>query len=318
MYLEITTTVGCRNNCQFCPQQLFTSTYHRSSNENLMTWPLFKNCLDKVPSSVNIGFGGLSEPFQNPLCLRMILYAHQKSHHIRIYTTLAGVTLNDISKLINRLSFKSDSGNFMYIHLPSTGNSEHILTSPLYPSVLKFLIKQNLANVTFHYHGPAPKSFVRKILHNYPIQHIPIHSRAGLNPQFIANQSQKKKGIISCPMAFDNSNILLPNGDVIVCCQDFGLQHILGNLLYNSYGSLQKSQELTRIKNGLLDDHSNILCRYCDWSINFNAKAILCNRPFSLRRLPLIFKVFYYNKLHFFYRLLKNQNSTPENPYLKW
>jgi hypothetical protein len=30
-------------------------------------------------------------------------------------------------------------------------------------------------------------------------------------------------------------NVLLPNGDISLCCMDYGLQHILGNLFESSY-----------------------------------------------------------------------------------
>ena len=73
--------------------------------------------------------------------------------------------------------------------------------------------------------------------------------------------SGKIKGKIKCHRK--RSNILLPNADVALCCNDYGLQHIIGNLLNQSYDSLFHSNEFRRVKAGMQDNASEILCRYC-------------------------------------------------------
>ena len=58
-------------------------------------------------------------------------------------------------------------------------------------------------------------------------------------------------------------NVLLPNGNVTLCCMDYGLKHILGNLVTDSYESLFTGEEYKRIQAGLLDGDLDILCRTC-------------------------------------------------------
>ena len=58
-------------------------------------------------------------------------------------------------------------------------------------------------------------------------------------------------------------NILLPNGDVVLCCNDYSQKHILGNLFSSDYESLFKSDEYIKVLKGLKDDSLDILCRYC-------------------------------------------------------
>ena len=41
-----------------------------------------------------------------------------------------------------------------------------------------------------------------------------------------------------------NHNVLLPNGDVVLCCMDFGMQHVLGNLKRQSYEEILKLYSL--------------------------------------------------------------------------
>jgi hypothetical protein len=65
-----------------------------------------------------------------------------------------------------------------------------------------------------------------------------------------------------CPRFY--RNILLPNGDVALCCCDWGLKHVLGNLFVSDYDDLIKSQEFLRLLKGLEDSSLDILCRYCE------------------------------------------------------
>ncbi|MGR3318544.1 MAG: SPASM domain-containing protein [Candidatus Anammoxibacter sp.] len=58
-------------------------------------------------------------------------------------------------------------------------------------------------------------------------------------------------------------NILLPNGDVVLCCMDFDQKYILGNLLRDDYRSLYESDIYKKVLEGVVDSSSNILCRYC-------------------------------------------------------
>jgi len=58
----------------------------------------------------------------------------------------------------------------------------------------------------------------------------------------------------------------LPNGDVVLCCMDWNLKHILGNLLKTNYRSLFKSKEFKNILKELKENSSNILCRTCEWA----------------------------------------------------
>jgi hypothetical protein len=58
-------------------------------------------------------------------------------------------------------------------------------------------------------------------------------------------------------------NILMPNGDVVLCCMDYGLKHVLGNLLSQSYESLFDGAEYRGVVAGLACSSGNILCATC-------------------------------------------------------
>ena len=73
-HMEINTMIGCRVDCDFCPQTLLMNEYSSQANvENLsygnqvlMSFENFKTCLDKIPKKMEVSFGGFSEPFLNP------------------------------------------------------------------------------------------------------------------------------------------------------------------------------------------------------------------------------------------------------------
>src|SRR5947209_7609624 len=96
--MEITTRIGCRQACTSCPQSSHTKGWSRlieaarqsrpsKSFDRMMSLATFKTCLDKIPRDVQIFFAGSVEPYLNPDCTAMILYAHEKGYQMRLYTT---------------------------------------------------------------------------------------------------------------------------------------------------------------------------------------------------------------------------------------
>lgn len=67
---------------------------------------------------------------------------------------------------------------------------------------------------------------------------------------------QKRREIIKgCARGNNfNCNVMLPNGDVYLCCSDWGLQHKLGNLLETNFDDLKREKEYE-------------LCHYCTYAL---------------------------------------------------
>ena len=72
--LEITTQIGCKNNCNYCPQETLVKAYKARSDVFEMSFDIFKKCLDKIPKTVRIDFSGMAEPWLNADCTKMVLY----------------------------------------------------------------------------------------------------------------------------------------------------------------------------------------------------------------------------------------------------
>jgi radical SAM protein with 4Fe4S-binding SPASM domain len=79
--------------------------------------------------------------------------------------------------------------------------------------------------------------------------------------------SKRKNGKLTCTAApLLNHNVLLPNGDIVLCCMDYSIEHKIGNLLEQSYESLFESDEIKEIFNKLSNDDNtdSLLCRNCE------------------------------------------------------
>jgi len=263
--IQVTTVIGCRNKCSYCPQDAIISSYAKRSRECVMNMDVFKKCADKIPADVPIHFSGFSEPWQNPACADMIAYACKTEHIVDVYTTLAGMMPRDAQRLLS-LNIRR-----LFVHLPSDSGHEQINIDGDYISSLKiirnsgFPVKYNLHLSEVH---PKIKPIVKTAFY------MELNTRAG-NAQYNSKRSVRRKlgklecAIDSCLMNY----VLLPNGEVALCCMDFGLKHVIGSLLDSDYRSLFAGKEFKRVSEGMAEADSDILCRRC----NFAYKKPLVN-----------------------------------------
>ena len=62
------------------------------------------------------------------------------------------------------------------------------------------------------------------------------------------------------------SNVVLPNGQVTLCCMDYSLKHVLGNLLHQSYDEILESTEMQKVKrlSNTIGFTEDLLCKSCN------------------------------------------------------
>jgi radical SAM protein with 4Fe4S-binding SPASM domain len=121
----------------------------------------------------------------------------------------------------------------------------------------KYESQVNITENSFHIGRPSEK--IQRAT-NWGIS-LPVCSRANTVDSQIIDPFPYKKGKIRC----DNHEAgeVLPNGDVVLCCMDYGLKHKLGNLLVNSYEDILNSEEFKKVKLSMDDDNIESICRYC-------------------------------------------------------
>lgn len=255
--MEITTVIGCRMRCSYCPQEKLIKNYVARSSDTMMSMDVFSACLMKIPKDVRIDFSGLAEPWLNPSCTDMLIHAHEQNYKIAVYTTCVGMKIADIEKI------KSIPFEKFVIHLPDREAHAKLEISDEYLAVLEEIAKSEIKNLSFMTMGDLPSEVEKKINKYVPPSFF--HSRAGNIIDKPVVYTKKLSGKIHChkcgPLL--RQNVLLPNGDVVLCCMDYGLQHVVGNLLHTDYDSLLRGREYPLLEKGLADDSISILGREC-------------------------------------------------------
>lgn len=255
--MEISTVVGCRMNCGYCPQKLHVKKYSLTNTVFAMSMETFETCLSKIPLDVEIIFAGMAEPWLNPNCTDMLLLAHSRGYKIGVYTTTVGMMFDDIDK-IKRLPFIH-----FCLHLPDDAGVMRVKVDESYLNVLRHAmqIKHNfmcIGNV---------HPLVKEVTGEVEDSSNALISRAGNLKTLAAVYKTGKIRCSACGPVIDH-NILLPNGEVLLCCMTYGMESILGNLLECSYAELFTGKEYQRIAQGLEDDGLDIPCRKCEVATN--------------------------------------------------
>jgi len=247
--LEITTTIpknGCAVDCAFCPQRVLIQSY---KGKKSLTFDEFKTVIDKLPREIRITFAGFTEPWLHKECTDMLLYAHSQGHKITVFTTGIGMNPEDVIRLKD-IPYAGDPNGGFVLHLP---DQEMIAKHPITEKYLKVLDK-------FAEHAGSIQNFRlmsmgelhEKVRDIFPQPgESAMWSRAGnlnreviLKPELL-NLTDRFRSIYHGPEPHTCGceeklyhNVLLPNGDVSLCCMDYGLEQILGNLFESEYDDI--------------------------------------------------------------------------------
>jgi hypothetical protein len=226
--IEITTKIGCPVKClKYCPQEVLVKKY--GANKQLLGLHDFAKMLLKIPSYVEIIFCGFCEPFANPKCREMIDLAFKCGYTVSLYTTLIGATKNDVERLIN-YKFR-----VFCLHLPDG----EVMAVPLNQEY-----RRNVSTV------------LRKVK-NVTTVSMTSQFKSNNRENVVRDINRTSKRFNFCFKFTNPSPVLLPNGDMYLCCNDFGLRHKIGNLLEHNY---DYTQAVTQIKEdrGYFEQ-----CTYC-------------------------------------------------------
>jgi uncharacterized Fe-S cluster-containing radical SAM superfamily protein len=260
--LEISTVVGCKMMCSYCPQHTHINTYAATSRNFKLSIEDFQKYIDKVPTEVDIVFAGMAEPFLNKSASVMMIYAISKGHRISIYTTCEGMDAGDLTALRIFKQNKPEMFNHICLHLPDADGLMKIKITNEYLAMVRAMmpLQNNLMCI-----GKLHPQVREVIGVDVTDGSLSLFSRAGNIPSMAI---AKKIGKLHCSVCTDklDHNILLPNGDVVLCCMDYDQDHVIGNLGTMTYEQLFHSAEYNKVIEGLKDDSSEILCRYCEVS----------------------------------------------------
>jgi len=235
----------------------------------------FKGFLEKLPIDVRIDFSGMAEPWLNKSATDMLQFSLLKGHKVAVYTTLEGMTIEDAKRVIETIKEHGRQVEVLTLHLADNENNMRgFRFTPEYGEVLRLFMSSredlqasNFSVMTMSGSG----NFHSELESLVPKPAVPFrgHSRAGtLTDREIEPPPTPQNSFpLSCRSTpFYDRNVLLPNGDVYLCCMDYNLQHKLGNLHENSYLDLFRSETLRElvVVNQRPDFSKCSLCKSCD------------------------------------------------------
>lgn len=219
-----------------------------------MDFEEYKKAIDKVPKEARIDFSGMCEPFVNKHCADMILYARDKGHPLALYTTLQGATLEDWRRL------RDVRYEVVTIHLPDKDGRSHFNITQDYLDLLNLWNTDN-----YSCHGAIDDRVLPYIHYGKNLITF-MHDRAG-NVDTQQHRTIGPDRHLHCMTSGRNMdhNVLLPDGTVIMCCMDYGLTGVFGNLYEQSYDEVLHSPEAERMRETLIRGES--ICRHCSNAI---------------------------------------------------
>ena len=209
----------------------------------------YKRAIDKVPGCTRIDFSGMCEPFANKHCADMILYAAEKGFPLALYTTLQGATFEDYERL------KGVHFDVVTIHLPDNEGRSHFNITDEYLELL-YLWECNNYSV----HGQLDTRVLPFIKRRNMITFM--HDRAGnvdCRPH-ITIETERQLRCKTSGYSMDH-NVLLPDGTVIMCCMDYGMTGVFGNLFTQRYNDVLLSPAACDMRAKLAGGES--ICRHC-------------------------------------------------------
>lgn len=235
-WIEVTTQVGCKSACRYCPQDKFVSAY---SGVKKMTPERLEIYLSNVPRNVDVHFSGFSEVMLHEDAPELLSIACEAGHNVYLYTTLNGLTEDKAA----RMSIKGVMFEKIIFHeYDGPGFDADDFGRK------KTLLFMNVGRKTHD-----------------TIRLTRFDLRAGNLRHFAARKPPKKlKGPIRCESDRHYGNVLLPNGKMVLCCCDWSLEHPIGDLSCEGYMSRAVEERRNEILSLQKRTKSNVLCRTCE------------------------------------------------------
>lgn len=274
--MEITTISHCSVMCTFCPQITLKKAY--GNNEKTMSLESFSKFLSKIPKNIDIHFSGYSEPWLNPKATEMFELSLLNNYNVAIYTTLYGMTINDAKRVIELCKKYKQQIKILVLHLQDKNKSMRgFKITEEYKEILKLFINFKNENLLKDFQimtMDKNNNFDQEILEivDKTTFNFKAISRAGNlkgeKTEYVV--SPKHSEPIYCGKTpYYNQNVLMPNGDVALCCMDYGLQHIIGNLNSQEYWELFETKSIQEVrKNNMLNEYlDKTICRNCEWAM---------------------------------------------------
>jgi sulfatase maturation enzyme AslB (radical SAM superfamily) len=247
--MELTTMIGCPLMCTFCPQDNLRNSY--GTETKYMSQRDLTTMLVKLPRNTRIDFSGMSEPWANHECTSMLEEVLYMGFDVAIYTTLYGMA--DPERVVKVLTNHMPQLKELVIHFPDANNNMRgwkptdewanafnvmgTLTLPKGVGKLMTMDKNGIVH-------PLLQGHIKKLVNWVGHTRADSLNLEQIGEQVISVTPHNDFSLTCRSTPFYDRNVLLPNGDVVLCCMDYNLRHILGNLLTQSYEEIMQGKPL--------------------------------------------------------------------------
>jgi hypothetical protein len=246
--MELTTMIGCPLMCTFCPQDNLREEY--GTGQKYMKQVDLTKMLVKLPKDTRIDFSGMSEPWANPECTDMLEEVLYMGFNVAIYTTLYG--MKDPERVRKVLENHPNQVEVIMLHLPdANGNMKGWKNSEKWQHAIAVMshtkVPCGIGAMTMDSSGLVHPE-LQKMVGRLP--GWKGHTRAdSLDTEQVAGQAisitpMNTFSLTCASTPFYDRNVLLPNGDVVLCCMDYNLKHVIGNLLDQTYEEIFQGKPL--------------------------------------------------------------------------
>lgn len=277
--LEITSTIGCAMMCDYCPQTLIKSTLDKNINNRILQKKNFINYFKNIPNSTIIHWSGYSEPLAHKDFPFFAEYLRDNNYEQHISTTMFGRPDTEI--FMSKFNFFGS----VTFHLPDDSKLMKLKVGQRYLKNLESALIYQASNLHFkniyivvfgkNFH-PDVSNLIFKLLDKKIINKKSIDIRDHLHSR--NNEITKMNGFRVTSRKLENSKfsnklfycsygrldqgVLVPNGDINICCHDYSLKGIVGNIKNNNISDIYVHENL--FKNKFHYGQSNI-CNKCEY-----------------------------------------------------
>lgn len=262
-HIEITLTGACTVMCSYCPQTSYVKNFRKIGRDNgalsvdqsNMTLDTFKLVLKNIGSRTKkIFFTGFTEPIQHPNWFDFVKTAIDANYQVHFNTTLIGATRQDVDQLV---SFDIP----VRVHL--TDSNQKLDTT-----LVDHLLKNSRQKIEIDSFSEQGNSLMRSL----EVNRWTPDSR-GKNVTELVKKTYT--GPVYCVNKRQYSNVVLPNGLLVVCCSDFSLDHVLGDLKKQTLEEIHQSEEMRSFNSRMRSGDKDFICNSCHYARPLGSREFL-------------------------------------------
>jgi len=293
-YLMIEPTNVCNLRCPVCPRG--NSFYE--NNQGFMSFQNFKKIVRPVKDLIeNVNLWGFGEPFLAPDIMRMIDYAGENNIFVTIHTNANALNKKIMDRFRKnyraRISFSIDGlTQKTYGYYRRGGNLKKVLDNLSYLVGIKKkynlyrteIVWQFLINNRNEREVPYVKEAAKKIgVDRLRLKTINASKKyKEFIPKNEKYQREKDDKIKAKKCGFIDPGIptVLWNGDVVVCCQDYKKDNIMGNVFKENLSDIWDSDRYQKFRK----DYKEGINDFCNTKCKFTKKSKIYLKEFNFSK----------------------------------